>query len=69
MTQEDKKKFYKLLILFSQGAMHDRKCLLQRFPENLVDEAITKGYLFEDQKDAYGEPIYAITAAGKRVWE
>lgn len=69
MVQEDKSKFYKMLILFSQGSTHDRDRLLHRYPEELVDEAIAKGYILELRKEKFGVPIYGITPLGKEVWE
>lgn len=69
MTQEDKKKFYEMLILFSNGSMHDRTRLLHKYPEADVDEALTKGYLEEVCEDKFGVPIYQITKLGKEVWE
>lgn len=58
-----------MLILFSQGCTQDRTRLLNQYPEELVDEAIKKGYIREVQKDAFGVPIYAVTDSGKEVWE
>lgn len=49
MIQEEKSRFYKMLILFSKGSMHDRTRLLSQYPEELVDEAIQKGYIREVQ--------------------
>lgn len=69
MVQEDKKKFYEMLVLFSHGTMHDRQRLLHKYPEELVDEAIAKGYIVEIQKNQFGEPTYGITSIGKTVWE
>lgn len=69
MIQEEKSRFYKMLILFSRRSMHDRTRLLSQYPEELVDEAIQKGYIREVQKDAFGVPTYAITDSGKEVWE
>lgn len=69
MTQEDKKKFYEMLMLFSGDCMHDRTRLLHKYPEADVDEAVTKGYLEKVGEDNFGVPIYSITESGKEVWE
>lgn len=69
MLQEDRNKFYKMLILFSHGTTHDRQRLLHSYPEELVDEAIAKGYIIELQKDRWNVPIYRITSIGKEAWE
>lgn len=69
MTQEEKKKFYEMLILFSGDCMHDRTRLLHKYPEADVDEAVTKGYLEKVGEDNFGVPIYSITESGKEVWE
>lgn len=69
MKQEDKKKFYKMLMLFTNGTTHDRTRLLHSYPEELVNKAIEKRYIKEIDKDTFGVPIYAITPLGKEVWE
>lgn len=69
MIQEDKKKFYAMLVLFSNGTTHERQRLLHKYPEKLVDEAIAKDYIHEIQKDKFDEPIYGITPLGEEVWE
>lgn len=69
MGDEDKKKFYEMLILFSCGTMHDWTRLLYKYPASHVDEAIAKGYLEEKHLDKFGIPVYAITDLGKEVWE
>lgn len=45
MSQEDKKKFYTMLILFSNDTMHDRTRLLHTYPQELVEEAVEKHYM------------------------
>lgn len=69
MSQEDKKKFYTMLMLFSNDTMHDRTRLLHTYSQELVDEAVEKHYIEEIKNDEFGVPIYAITDLGKKVWE
>lgn len=69
MVQTDKKKFYEMLALFSHGTPHGRQRLTHKYPAELVDEAIAKGYIHEIQKDKFDEPIYGITPLGEEVWE
>lgn len=69
MVKEDKKKFYEMLTLFSHGTTHAKDRLLHQYSEELVDEAIAKGYILELRKDEWDVPIYGITPLGKEVWE
>lgn len=60
-------KFYAMLMQFSQGTTPSRSHLIRKYGEALVDEALSLGYIFELRKNAYGEPVYAITNEGKAV--
>ncbi len=58
-------KFYSLLMQFTQGTTPSRLHLVHKYNEDLVDEAIHMGYIIEIRKNEYGEPVYAITPAGR----
>lgn len=68
MTQQDKQKFYKMMVLFSHGTKQTKERLIRNFGSELVDEAIKKQYIQFSCKDQFGLSIYEITKAGKEVW-
>ena len=67
MANEYKKQYYLLLTLFSNGSLNTRSRLLRKFSENIIDEAVALGLIFEIRKDKAGIPVYAITEAGRRI--
>lgn len=58
--------FYSLLMQFAQESEACRKHLLKNYDEDLINKAITNGYLYELRKNDIGDPVYAITEKGKR---
>lgn len=58
-------KFYSLLMQFTQGNTPSRLHLVHASNEDLVDEAISMGYIIEIRKNIYDEPVYAITPEGR----
>lgn len=67
MLEEYKKKYYRLLMLFTQNTPNARSSLLHRFPEAIVDEAIALGLIVESHKNDIGIPVYRITELGRQL--
>ena len=58
-------RFYQILYWISAGSnTASRPNLLKHFPAELIDECIDNGYLVEIRRNAFNEPVYAITHAG-----
>ena len=60
-------KFYAMLMQFSQGSTPSRSHLIRKYGEELVDEALSLGYIRERRKNAYGELVYEIKDEGKLI--
>ena len=69
MTQQDKAKFYKMMVLFSHGTTQTKDRLIKDFGAALVNEAIEKRFIYPLNKEHLGVPIYGITEAGEEAWQ
>ena len=59
-------RFYQILYWISAGGnTASRPNLLRHFPAELIDECLDNGYLVEIRRNAFNEPVYAITNAGR----
>lgn len=47
------------------GNTASRPSLLKHFSGELIDECLDNGYLVEIRRNAFNEPVYAITNAGR----
>ena len=62
------KKYFKLLVLFRNDDTWTRKSLLRRLKdEEIIDEAISLGYIEQCGITDIGEPQYHITELGIKV--
>lgn len=60
------KRFYQILYWISAGgSTASRTNLLKHFSADLIDECLDNGYLVEIRRNAFNEPVYAITNAGR----
>ena len=60
-------KYYEILMQFDIGVPVTRFSLIHRFPEQLVDEIIEKGYIVYFDQSQFDEPRYIITKLGLEV--
>ena len=59
-------RFYQILNWISTGGnTASRPSLLKHFSGELIDECLDNGYLVESRRNAFNEPVYAITNAGR----
>ncbi|MDE6111190.1 MAG: hypothetical protein K2F65_04650 [Eubacterium sp.] len=58
---------YGLLTQFSQGTTPSKTRLLRIYSSDLIDYAISKGYILQIGLNSYNEPIYSITLKGKAL--
>ena len=59
-------RFYQILYWISAGGnTASRPNLLRHCPAELIDECLDNGYLVEIRRNAFNEPVYAITNAGR----
>lgn len=58
---------HKLLMEFTHGTTPCRKHLVRRYGNELVDEALEKGYIVQIGVTDIGDPRYAITELGKKI--
>lgn len=62
------KKYFKLLVLFRNSDTWTRKSLLRRLKdEEIIDEAISLGYIAQCDITDIGEPRYRITELGVKI--
>ena len=69
MTQQDKGKFYRMMVLFSHGTTQTKDRLIKDFGTALVIEAIEKRFIYSLNEEHLGVPFYGITEAGKEAWQ
>lgn len=59
-------RFYQILYWISAGGnIASRPNLLKQFSAELIDECLDTGYLIEIRRNAFNDPVYAITNAGR----
>ena len=59
---------YRFLLEFSKGTKACRTCLINRYGEEKLNEALEKGYIVEIGKTDIGAPQYVITEKGREVY-
>ena len=59
-------RFYQILYWISAGGnTASRPNLLKQFSAELIEECLDTGYLIEIRRNAFNDPVYAITNAGR----
>ena len=59
-------KYYPILNFTSAGGKPvSRSNLLKHFRAELIDECLDNGYLVEIRRNAYDDPVYSFTDAGR----
>ena len=59
-------KYYPILNFTSAGGKPvSRSNLLKHFQAELIDECLHNGYLVEIRRNAFDDPVYSITDAGR----
>lgn len=61
------KRFYEILMQFTNATMPCRKHLLRRYSADLIDEAIDLELIVQVRRNEFGDPVYTITDKGKKL--
>lgn len=67
MLEENKRKYHKLLMLFTNGSTCTKLRLLRLYDENDIYKAIDLGLIYESHKDDTNTPVYNITELGRKI--